>query len=149
MPSEKKAALLARRHAEYFAQKLALSQNLPAIPLDSDSQTKTPLQPTMFTQNKPSATTSQAQSIHCDSVYEIEPELAGMKYPNVNTLPYSPSLLKKVPNCKFCSAKRFEYEPPGFCCSNGCVKLVSRELPAALKNLYFGTNDESNHFVLI
>ncbi|XP_070042581.1 uncharacterized protein [Nicotiana tomentosiformis] len=27
--------------------------------------------------------------------------------------------LKKVPNCKFCLAKKFQYESPGFCCGRG------------------------------
>nr|XP_016506851.1 PREDICTED: uncharacterized protein LOC107824566 [Nicotiana tabacum]XP_016506852.1 PREDICTED: uncharacterized protein LOC107824566 [Nicotiana tabacum] len=26
--------------------------------------------------------------------------------------------LKKIPICKFCAAKRFEYEPPAFCCES-------------------------------
>nr|XP_016507198.1 PREDICTED: uncharacterized protein LOC107824907 [Nicotiana tabacum] len=51
-----------------------------------------------------------------------------------------------VPNCKFCRAKKFEYEPPGFCCNNGTVKLTSHRMPAELRNLYIGNNAESKHF---
>ncbi|XP_009796236.1 uncharacterized protein [Nicotiana sylvestris] len=55
-------------------------------------------------------------------------------------------LLKTVPNFKFCGAKKFEYEPPGFCCNNGSIKLVSHEMPAELQNLYLGTTEECKHF---
>ncbi|XP_060202830.1 uncharacterized protein LOC132631247 [Lycium barbarum] len=65
---------------------------------------------------------------------------------NIKELPCSPSILKKVPNCKFCKARRFQYEPPNFCCSKGSVKLVSHQLPSKLKSLYLGVTDESNHF---
>ncbi|XP_049391465.1 uncharacterized protein LOC125855817 [Solanum stenotomum] len=32
--------------------------------------------------------------------------------------------LKKIPPCKFCNAKRFEYEPPGFCSGKGHDKIA-------------------------
>ncbi|XP_016508082.1 uncharacterized protein LOC107825708 isoform X1 [Nicotiana tabacum] len=54
--------------------------------------------------------------------------------------------LKPVPNCKFCNAKRFQYEPPGFCCGSGSVKLVSYELPNELSDLYKGNTEEAKHF---
>ncbi|KAG5568887.1 hypothetical protein H5410_064096 [Solanum commersonii] len=31
--------------------------------------------------------------------------------------------------------RRLQYESPGFCCSNGSIKLVSHKLPQALKSL--------------
>lgn len=57
-----------------FCSNACSFQKLPVVhfkQLDSDCQTITSLQPIMFPQNKPSAATSQAQSIQCDSVYEI------------------------------------------------------------------------------
>ncbi|XP_060172619.1 uncharacterized protein LOC132603531 [Lycium barbarum] len=42
--------------------------------------------------------------------------------------------------------KRFQYEAPSFCCSNGSVKLVSHQLPPELKSFYYGNSDKSNHF---
>nr|XP_016469743.1 PREDICTED: uncharacterized protein LOC107792071 isoform X4 [Nicotiana tabacum] len=51
--------------------------------------------------------------------------------------------LKPIPNCKFCNAERFQYEPPGFCCGSGSVKLVSYELPNELSNLYKGNTEEA------
>ncbi|XP_019246018.1 PREDICTED: uncharacterized protein LOC109225707 isoform X2 [Nicotiana attenuata] len=54
--------------------------------------------------------------------------------------------LKNTQNCKFCSAKRFEYESPGFCCGTGTVKIISHRMPAKLHNLYFENNEKSQHF---
>nr|XP_016469746.1 PREDICTED: uncharacterized protein LOC107792071 isoform X6 [Nicotiana tabacum] len=39
--------------------------------------------------------------------------------------------------------ERFQYEPPGFCCGSGSVKLVSYELPNELSNLYKGNTEEA------
>ncbi|XP_075099108.1 uncharacterized protein LOC107798197 [Nicotiana tabacum] len=33
--------------------------------------------------------------------------------------------LKKIPICKFCAAKRFEYEPPAFCFGSGTIKTYN------------------------
>ncbi|XP_009767303.1 uncharacterized protein [Nicotiana sylvestris] len=55
-------------------------------------------------------------------------------------------MLKTVPKCKFCGAKKIEYEPPAFCCRNGTVKLSSHQVPTELRNLYLGNTEESKHF---
>lgn len=55
-------------------------------------------------------------------------------------------LLKKIPNCKFCAAKRFQYESPGFCCNNGSIRLTSHNMPIELRNLFLGDSKESQHF---
>ncbi|KAG5578001.1 hypothetical protein H5410_058135 [Solanum commersonii] len=65
---------------------------------------------------------------------------------NINQLQSDYVHLKIVPNCKFCGAKRFEYESPGFCCNNGSIKLVSNQVPTELHDLYFGNTEESEHF---
>ncbi|KAG5607147.1 hypothetical protein H5410_028639 [Solanum commersonii] len=156
IPTEKRVALLALRRVEYSARTHALPQNLAAVHFtktDSGRQSRTPPQSTVFLQNKPSSVTSTSQ---CESIYEIgststtcndhstlyqprtiikEHEPTGVKCSNLNTLPCSPTLLRKVPNCKFCAARRLQYESPGFCCSNGSIKLVSHKLPQALKSL--------------
>lgn len=54
--------------------------------------------------------------------------------------------LKDVSNCKFCNAIRFQYEPPGFCCASGSIKLVSYQLPDDLFDLYMGNTEECKHF---
>ncbi|KAG5604573.1 hypothetical protein H5410_026065 [Solanum commersonii] len=55
-------------------------------------------------------------------------------------------LLKKVPKCKFCLAKRFQYESPGFCCNNGSIRLTSHKMPTELRNLFLGDSKECQHF---
>jgi hypothetical protein len=37
--------------------------------------------------------------------------------------------VKLVDNCEFCNAKKFEYEPPGFCCRSGAIHLSTLETP--------------------
>ncbi|KAG8084350.1 hypothetical protein GUJ93_ZPchr0010g10028 [Zizania palustris] len=62
-------------------------------------------------------------------------------------LPGSTHLLKTQPDCRHCGAKRFEYEPPGFCCMNGKVKLQMPEPPEELRRLYSGEDIQSQHFM--
>jgi hypothetical protein len=46
-----------------------------------------------------------------------------------NNIPEETHMLKLVPNCGYCIAKKFEYEPPGFCCRGGKVELAPLETP--------------------
>lgn len=55
--------------------------------------------------------------------------------------------LKCVRNCKFCGAKRFEYESPAFCCSKGSVHLTSYDIPCELKNLYLSNSKEFRTYI--
>ncbi|KAG5582546.1 hypothetical protein H5410_053173 [Solanum commersonii] len=64
---------------------------------------------------------------------------------NDNLLPKDYLLLKKVPNCKFCAAKRFQYESPGFCCDNGSIRLSSYTMPKVAK-FVLGDSKECQHF---
>uniref|UniRef100_W5LVJ9 ATP-dependent DNA helicase n=1 Tax=Lepisosteus oculatus TaxID=7918 RepID=W5LVJ9_LEPOC len=49
--------------------------------------------------------------------------------------------------CNHCSAKKCKYEPPGLCCNNGNVSLLSIEqLPEPLLSLMDG-DDQSSHFL--
>ncbi|XP_019236509.1 PREDICTED: uncharacterized protein LOC109216777 [Nicotiana attenuata] len=54
--------------------------------------------------------------------------------------------LKLISRCKFCRAKKFQFEPPGFCCSNGSVSLTAHKMPTELRNLYVGNTEESKRF---
>ncbi|PWZ57979.1 ATP-dependent DNA helicase PIF1 [Zea mays] len=38
-----------------------------------------------------------------------------------SNLPEETHMLKLVPDCGYCTAKKFEYEPPGFCCRGGKI----------------------------
>lgn len=46
-----------------------------------------------------------------------------------SNLPEETHMLKLVPDCGYCTAKKFEYEPPGFCCRGGKVELAPLETP--------------------
>nr|GMC62863.1 uncharacterized protein LOC109176597 [Ipomoea batatas] len=58
-----------------------------------------------------------------------------------------PFKLFTVSDCTFCGAKRFQYEPPGFCCRSGEIKLVSNAMPCVLKNLFTGCDEASKNFM--
>ncbi|WVZ69848.1 hypothetical protein U9M48_018572 [Paspalum notatum var. saurae] len=45
-------------------------------------------------------------------------------------------VLKKVPNCKFCNAKRFPREGPAFCCRKGKVVICRKTVPDELRKLF-------------
>ncbi|KAK6795282.1 hypothetical protein RDI58_008735 [Solanum bulbocastanum] len=42
---------------------------------------------------------------------------------NISQLRSDYNHLQKVPDCKFCAAKRFQYEAPGFCCGKGHITV--------------------------
>ncbi|XP_050233165.1 uncharacterized protein LOC126681661 [Mercurialis annua] len=54
--------------------------------------------------------------------------------------------LKKVLPCSYCGAKRFEYEPPTFCCQNGKVKLATSKIPEELLLLFTSDCEEAIQF---
>ncbi|WVZ82854.1 hypothetical protein U9M48_030066 [Paspalum notatum var. saurae] len=49
------------------------------------------------------------------------PDLYDKVYSN---MPKQTHTLRHVSNCGHCNAKKFEYEPPGFCCHNGKIDLA-------------------------
>ena len=63
-----------------------------------------------------------------------------------SNLPDSTHILKKVPDCKHCKAKKFERETDGFCCLNGQVKLIEPEPIPELMRLWSSTDADSRHF---
>lgn len=55
-------------------------------------------------------------------------------------------ILRMSPTVTFAGAKKFEYEPPAFCCINGSVHLTSYDMLHELKNLYLDNTTESKEF---
>ncbi|KAG5630574.1 hypothetical protein H5410_002291 [Solanum commersonii] len=45
-------------------------------------------------------------------------------------------VLKTVPDCIYCSTKRFEHEPPTFCCASRYIKLATTEAPSELYEMF-------------
>ena len=63
-----------------------------------------------------------------------------------SNIPEETHMLKLVPNCGYCTAKKFEYEPPGFCCRGGKVELAPVETPPQLKRLWDSADSDARHF---
>ncbi|ONM00094.1 hypothetical protein ZEAMMB73_Zm00001d030055 [Zea mays] len=71
------------------------------------------------------------------------PDTYNKVYSNV---PEETHMLKYVPNCGYCNAKKFEYEPPGFCCRGGKVELAPLETPPQLQRLWDSADSNARHF---
>jgi len=55
--------------------------------------------------------------------------------------------LSNVPDCRHCGAKRFQYEPPGFCCRKGKIHIHIPDVPAQLKRLFTSqVHDDAKYF---
>ena len=54
--------------------------------------------------------------------------------------------LSEVPNCPHCDAKKFEGEPPGFCCRGGKIQLTTPEPPPELMRLWSSSDADARHF---
>ncbi|PWZ22937.1 hypothetical protein Zm00014a_004279 [Zea mays] len=63
-----------------------------------------------------------------------------------SNVPEETHMLKSVPNCGYCTAKKFEYEPPGFCCRGGKVELAPLETHPQLRRLWDSTDSDARHF---
>jgi hypothetical protein len=54
--------------------------------------------------------------------------------------------LKPVHNCQHCNAKKFEFEPPGFCCRSGKIELSTPDTPPDLMRLWSSADADARHF---
>ncbi|PWZ20066.1 ATP-dependent DNA helicase PIF1, partial [Zea mays] len=63
-----------------------------------------------------------------------------------SNIPEETHMLKHVPDCGYCTAKKFEYEPPGFCCRGGKVELAPLETPPQLRRLWDSADSDAKHF---
>ncbi|AQK79503.1 hypothetical protein ZEAMMB73_Zm00001d035706 [Zea mays] len=52
-----------------------------------------------------------------------------------SNIPKETHLLNAVADCDYCKAKKFQYEPPGFCCHNGQIDLAPFETPSQLRSM--------------
>jgi hypothetical protein len=55
-------------------------------------------------------------------------------------------MLKPIPNYGYCTAKKFEYEPPRFCCHGGKVELAPLETPTQIERLRHSVDSDASHF---
>ena len=63
-----------------------------------------------------------------------------------SNIPEETHMLKHVPDCGYCTAKKFEYEPPGFCCRGGKVELAPLDTPPQLRRLWDSADSDARHF---
>lgn len=64
----------------------------------------------------------------------------------MGSVPCEAYVLPEVPPCHLCEAKRFPYEPLGFCCAKGDVSLYPVAVSYELRELFTGSTPESAHF---
>ncbi|AQK55106.1 hypothetical protein ZEAMMB73_Zm00001d051768 [Zea mays] len=63
-----------------------------------------------------------------------------------SNIPKETHLLNAVADCDYCKAKKFQYEPPGFCCRNGQIDLAPFETPSQLRRLWGCADADARHF---
>lgn len=63
-----------------------------------------------------------------------------------SNMPTDTHMLKPVANCEHCDAKRFEHEPPAFCCRSGKVDLNEPNIPDELMRLWSSNDADARHF---
>ena len=54
--------------------------------------------------------------------------------------------LEPVANCEHCNAKKFQFEPPGFCCRSGKIHLPTPDTPPELMRLWSSSDADARHF---
>jgi hypothetical protein len=59
-----------------------------------------------------------------------------------HNLPKKHHVLRKVKDCSYCGAMRFQYEGPAFCCRKGKVSISIPDVPAELKRLFTSQDDD-------
>ncbi|XP_057801659.1 uncharacterized protein LOC131016887 [Salvia miltiorrhiza] len=94
-------------------------------------------------------TLRKTSSSSANEVYRQRKNLQRQKKRKRNASDLNCSLLhelKNVPDCIHCGARRFEYEPPTFCCDNGKVKLAFSEVPPELDELFTAQSEEAINF---
>ncbi|KAL6640152.1 hypothetical protein ACP70R_022001 [Stipagrostis hirtigluma subsp. patula] len=63
-----------------------------------------------------------------------------------SNIPTDTNSLKPVVNCEHCNAKRFEYEPAGFCCRSGKVHVSTPDTPPELMRLWSSADSDAKNF---
>ncbi|PWZ30269.1 ATP-dependent DNA helicase PIF4 [Zea mays] len=63
-----------------------------------------------------------------------------------SNIPEETHSLDIVADCVYYKAKKFQYEPPGFCCRNGQIDLAPFETPPQLRRLWECSDADARHF---
>ncbi|XP_075492617.1 uncharacterized protein LOC142530687 [Primulina tabacum] len=79
-------------------------------------------------------TTSQkAHKQKCDGLLKALQSVDGSTHDSTMLQPHE---LHPMHICCYCGAKKFQFEPPTFCCDNGKIKLAATEVPPDMLNLF-------------
>jgi hypothetical protein len=63
-----------------------------------------------------------------------------------NNLPEEAHMLKPIADYGYCTAQKFEYEPPRCCCHGGKVELAPLDTPPQLRRLWDSVVSNAKHF---
>lgn len=78
--------------------------------------------------------------------YALIPDIPDPYDKVYSNVPSNTHMLKLVENCEHCNAKKFEFEPPGFCCRNGKIHLTTPDTPPELMRLWSSSDSDAKHF---
>lgn len=94
--------------------------------------------------------TYRGQSSEFEAYQEQNSNIDGIRedpYDHIyHNLPSNCHFLEQVPNCRYCSAKRFQHETPTFCCMSGKIKIVTPSVPGELHQLYTSQEPNAKYF---
>ena len=63
-----------------------------------------------------------------------------------SNIPEETHSLNNIADCEHCTAKKFQYEPPGFCCRSGKIDLAPLDTPPQLRRLWECADADARHF---
>ncbi|AQK86929.1 hypothetical protein ZEAMMB73_Zm00001d038566 [Zea mays] len=78
--------------------------------------------------------------------FTVNPDVPDLYDKVYSNIPEETHLLSTVADCDYCKAKKFQYEPPGFCCRNGQINLAAFETPLQLRRLWESADADARHF---
>ncbi|ONL99141.1 Helicase [Zea mays] len=78
--------------------------------------------------------------------FTVNPDVPDLYDKVYSNIPKETHLLSTVADCDYCKAKKFQYEPPGFCCRNGQINLAAFETPLQLRRLWEFSDADARHF---
>jgi hypothetical protein len=61
-------------------------------------------------------------------------------------IPSKMHMLEPVDNCEHCNLKKFQFEPPEFCCHSGKIHLSTPDTPPELMRLWSSSDAVARHF---
>jgi hypothetical protein len=100
---------------------------------------------------------SSKTNLDCESIEDIEidetqdaftvtPDVPDPYDKVYSNIPEETHSLDIVADRVYCKAKKFQYEPPRFCCRNGQIDLAPFETPPQLRRLWECSDADARHF---